>query len=214
MNTVSINGMNISTNGKNITIRDGKVTIDGKDVTPVEKQISIVVTGDIDSIKADTCDTIDVKGSVMALNTMSGDVKVAGNVDGSVKTIDVIQTYFKDVKNITFDCSIAHRKYFVYGENLIGTTHGDGGKNADLPLTMAHEAKEAWGTTKHKYIYTHHVHHKVSKDYMGVAVESLRSASSADSWHHRNQYHFAPKAIEGFVHSKEHGQVARFTHLF
>lgn len=127
---------------------------------------------------------------------------------------DVIQTYFKDVKNITFDCSIAHRKYFVYGDNLIGTTHGDGGKTEQLPLTMAHEAKEQWGTTKHKYIYTHHVHHKVAKDYMGVTVESLRSASSADSWHHRNQYHFAPKAVEGFIHSKIHGQVARFTHLF
>lgn len=127
---------------------------------------------------------------------------------------DVIQTYFKDVSNITFDCSIAHRKYFVYGDNLIGTTHGDGGKNENLPLTMAHEAKKDWGTTLHKYIYTHHIHHKTSKDFMGVTVESFRSPSSTDSWHHRNQYHFAPKAIEGFIHSKEYGQIARIVHLF
>ncbi len=127
---------------------------------------------------------------------------------------DVIQTYFRNVDNITFDCSIAHRKYFRYYENLIGSTHGDGGKNENLPLTMAHEAKENWGITLHKYIYTHHVHHKNSKDYMGVNVESLRSPSATDSWHHRNQYHFAPKAVEGFIHSKTHGQVARLTHLF
>lgn len=126
---------------------------------------------------------------------------------------DVIQTYFKDCKNITFDCSIAHRKYFKYYDNLIGTTHGDGAKSQDLPLLMAQESK-IWDSTKHRYVYTHHVHHKTSKDYVGVTVESLRSPSGTDSWHHRNGYQHAPKAVEGFIHSKEHGQVARLTHIF
>jgi len=27
-------------------------------------------------------------------------------------------------------------------------------------------------------------------------------------------FQHSPKAIEGFLHSKEHGQIARFTHLF
>ena len=126
---------------------------------------------------------------------------------------DVIQTYFKDCENITFDCSLLHRKYFTYGQNLIGSTHGDGAKTADLPLLMAHESKD-WSNCKHKYVYSHHLHHKVAKDYMGVCVESLRSPSSADGWHHRNGYTFAPQAIEGFIHSKEHGQIARITHIF
>lgn len=126
---------------------------------------------------------------------------------------DVIQTYFKDCKNITFDCSIAHRKYFRYHSNLIGTTHGDGAKFQDLPLLMAQESEE-WSDTKHRYVYTHHVHHKVAKDFVGVTVESLRSPSGTDSWHHRNGYQHAPKAVEGFIHSKDHGQVARLTHIF
>lgn len=125
----------------------------------------------------------------------------------------VIQTYFRNSENITFDCSIAHRKYFTYGNSLIGTTHGDGAKVTDLPLLMAHEA-EQWSKSKHRYIYTHHVHHKNSKDYMGVCVESLRSPSGTDSWHHRNGYQHAPKAVEGFIHSKEFGQIARITHIF
>lgn len=126
---------------------------------------------------------------------------------------DVIQTYFKDCKNITFDCSLNHRKYFTYASNLIGTTHGDGAKIQDLPLLMAQESKD-WSNTKHRYIYTHHVHHKNSKDFIGVTVESMRSPSSADGWHSRNGYQHAPKAIEGFLHSKEHGQIARITHIF
>ncbi len=81
-------------------------------------------------------------------------------------------------------------------------------------MLMAHEAIENWGNTKHKYIYTHHIHHKQSKDFMSVNVESLRSPSGTDSWHHRNGYVHSPKAVEGFIHSKIHGQVARITHLF
>lgn len=125
----------------------------------------------------------------------------------------VIQTYFRNSENVTFDCSISHRKYFTYGNNLIGTTHGDGAKVTDLPLLMAHEAVD-WSKCKHRYIYTHHVHHKNSKDYMGVCVESLRSPSGTDSWHHRNGYQHAPKAVEAFLHSKDFGQIARITHIF
>ena len=126
----------------------------------------------------------------------------------------LIQTYFKDCKNITFDCSIAHRKGFKYGNNLIGTTHGDGAKLENLPLLMAQEFSQEWAQTKHRYVYTHHVHHKTSKDFIGVTVESLRSPSGADSWHHRAGFQHAAKACEGFLHCKEHGQIARITHLF
>lgn len=125
----------------------------------------------------------------------------------------VIETHFRDCKNVTFDTTIAHRKYFTYGKNLIGTTHGDGAKEQDLPLLMAHESKD-WSNCKHKYIYTHHRHHKISKDYMGVCVETLRSPSGTDSWHSRNGYCFAPKAVEAYIHDKEHGQIHRISYIF
>ena len=125
----------------------------------------------------------------------------------------LIETHFKDCDNVKFDCNIAHRKYYTYGNNLIGTTHGDGAKQADLPMLMAHESKD-WVNCKHRYIYIHHFHHKISKDYMGVCVEALRSPSGTDSWHHRNGYEHSPKAVEGFVHHPLHGQIMRITHLF
>jgi hypothetical protein len=126
----------------------------------------------------------------------------------------VIETYFKNCQNITFDTSIAHRKGFRYYNNLIGTTHGDGAKQELLPLLMAQEFPMEWSQTKHRYVYTHHVHHKTSKDYVGITVESLRSPSSADSWHHRQGYQHSVKALEGFLHCKNNGQIARITHIF
>jgi hypothetical protein len=126
---------------------------------------------------------------------------------------DTLTSWFSNCKSVSFNCSITHRKYFTYGTNLIGTTHGDGAKETDLPLLMAHESPD-WSFSKHKYFYTHHIHHKRSRDYMGVCVESLRSPSGTDSWHARNGYQHAPKALEGFIHHKDNGQIARITHIF
>jgi len=126
---------------------------------------------------------------------------------------DVVSTWFNKNPNITFDVSIAHRKYFKYGNSLIGSTHGDGARQADLPLLMAEEAPEDWARSKHRYIYTHHVHHKTAKDYGRVSIEAMRSASGTDSWHDRNGYR-SIKAIEGFLHDPENGQIARISHIF
>ena len=129
-----------------------------------------------------------------------------------------IEAYFRWSKNVTFDVSICHRKYTRYGVNMIATSHGDGAKLADTPLLMATENPQMWNDCPFRYIYLHHLHHKQThkfmsgKDFIGVTAEYLRTPSPSDSWHHRNGYVGAKKAIEGFIHSFENGQVARLTH--
>ena len=125
--------------------------------------------------------------------------------------IDSIYSWFKNAQ-IEWDIDMQHRKYHVYGNSLIGTSHGDGAKMANLPLLMATESKD-WSSAKFRYIYMHHLHHKHSKEQIGVTIEGLRSPSGTDGWHHRNGY-IATKAVEAFIHSKENGQVCRLTHYF
>lgn len=126
---------------------------------------------------------------------------------------ETIKAYFRNSKQITFDTDMRHRKAYKYHSNLIGTTHGDGAKNMDLPLLMAQEFKKDWAITDHKYIYTHHVHHKNAKEHIGVTIESSRSASGNDGWHSRNGYQHATQAIEAYLHHKTEGQIARFTQV-
>jgi len=125
----------------------------------------------------------------------------------------VIEAWFANNKDVTFDISPAHRKYFKYYNNLIGTTHGDGAKESDLALLMAHESKD-WSETKHRYFYTHHIHHKKSKDYMSVNVESMRSPSGSDSWHHEKGYSHSPKGVDAFIHHPIHGRVSTLSYIF
>jgi len=127
--------------------------------------------------------------------------------------MQLIEAHFSK-STINFNVDLKHRKAFKYGNNLIGTTHGDGAKIEHLPLLLATEFPILWSETKHRYIYSHHVHHKTSKDFIGVTFETLRSPSGSDSWHHKNGYTGVPKAVEGYVHHKEFGQIARLTHIF
>jgi len=127
--------------------------------------------------------------------------------------MQLIEAHFSK-STINFNVDLKHRKAFKYGNNLIGTTHGDGAKIENLPLLLATEFPILWSETKHRYIYSHHVHHKTSKDFIGVTFETLRSPSGSDSWHHKNGYTGVPKAVEGYVHHKEFGQIARLTHIF
>ena len=131
-----------------------------------------------------------------------------------------LKSWFRNDSEVTFDISVAHRKYYKYGKNLIGLEHGDGAKMANLPLTMAQERPLLWSETTHRYWYLHHLHHKVkhkwldAKDFIGVTVEYMRSPSGTDSWHSRKGYVGVPRAIEGFLHQKDSGQVARLVHYF
>jgi hypothetical protein len=131
-----------------------------------------------------------------------------------------LKSWFRKTEDVSFDITVANRKYYNYGNNLIGLEHGDGAKMDKLPLLMAQEKPEMWSKSKFRYWYLHHIHHKVkhkwldAKDYIGVTVEYMRSPSSADSWHSRKGFCGAYKACEAFVHDKESGQVARLTHYF
>lgn len=131
-----------------------------------------------------------------------------------------LKSWFRKDDDVDFDISVAHRKYYQYGSNLIGLEHGDGAKMVNLPLLMAQERPKMWAETKYRYFYLHHLHHKVkhkwldAKDYVGVTVEYLRSPSGTDSWHSRKGFTGVPKAVEGFLHEKNSGQVARITHYF
>ena len=152
---------------------------------------------------------------------------------------EVVAAHFHKHPHITSMVTERHRKYVVYGQNLIMFTHGDGAKEKDLHWHMATESKEAWSKTRFRYAYLGHLHHSIrkvkghqdvrtEKDLIGVTeivtghyqvpdedvnIQYVRSQSSSDSWHHKSGYTSMP-ATEAFLHHPEFGNVARFTHYF
>lgn len=84
---VSFNGIKFP-NAKSIVVKDNKVFIDGEELKTEEKVINISVSGSIDKIEADNCNSIDVKGDCTLVKTTNGDVTVGGNVIKSVTTVN------------------------------------------------------------------------------------------------------------------------------
>ena len=153
-----------------------------------------------------------------------------------------VGAWFRNAPDVTateYNLSEMHRKYYRFESNLIGMTHGDGAKEADLYPLMMTEARAHVSDCLHRYWYLHHVHHKTrkavgvtthkrEKDHIGmtmmhnaarsmegdnIQIEHVRSPSPPDSWHHRNGY-INRQAVECFVHHPHDGQDGRFTVWF
>lgn len=153
-----------------------------------------------------------------------------------------VGVWFRNHPNVTataYNLSIAHRKYYRYERNLIGLTHGDGAKEADLYPLMMTEARSHVSDCQHRYWYLHHIHHKIrkaqgvrphdrEKDHIGltviksgmgaaegdnVQIEYVRSPSPPDGWHDRNGY-VNRQAVECFIHDPHDGQNTRFTEWY
>jgi hypothetical protein len=138
-----------------------------------------------------------------------------------------------------YNLSEAHRKYYRFGHNLFGLTHGDGAKEERLYGLMVKEAREHISECQNLYWLLHHVHHKDrktrgefaylrEKDHNGMTahmggsrvmegghlnIEYVRSPSPPDGWHDRNGY-VNRQGVECFIHHPELGQRARFTEWF
>jgi hypothetical protein len=154
-----------------------------------------------------------------------------------------VAAWFRDCPEVSasdYNTSHNHRKYFRYGGNLLGFTHGDGAKEQDLAALMLDEVPQHLDGARRRYWYLHHLHHKIAKrgrghqrrqaekDLIGMTVlrddagledteapqiEYVRSPSPPDGWHHRNGY-VNRQAVECFLHCPHDGQLARFTAWF
>ena len=99
-----------------------------------------------------------------------------------------LDQYYENEPRVTVDTSPAKYHWYRFGQNLIGVTHGDTVKLADLGEIMACDRAQDWGDTKHRYWITGHIHHDTVKELRGCTVESFRTLAPADAWHRGQGY--------------------------
>jgi hypothetical protein len=125
----------------------------------------------------------------------------------------VLEAYYKGNKNVSVDSSPQCRKYYRYGNTLIGMSHGHMEKADILPLTMACEAKYDWCETKFHEIHCGHFHKKAEKKYntadsLGdVVLRYLPSLAGSDKWHVSKGFGTTRKFCECYLYDKVNGPV-------
>lgn len=101
--------------------------------------------------------------------------------------------------------------YYLWGNVLIGTCHGDGAKGKDLPGVMAHDARAWWGQATYCVWFVGHVHHKDIKEYAGCTVEYLNTLAPSDRHHHGAGYR-SRRTLEAITFHKLDEEVERQTY--
>jgi hypothetical protein len=116
----------------------------------------------------------------------------------------VLAAYFERDKRVVVETSPSKYFYRRFGANLIGITHGDKSKMADLPSIMATDRAQDWGQTRHRYWWTGHIHHTRHQEYRGCFVESFNTLAASDAWHHESGYRSA-RQMQRIDLDAEHG---------
>lgn len=133
-----------------------------------------------------------------------------GNHDdhSAITLATALQMYFAQDPRVEIADPAPYYHFLEFGSNLIGATHGDGPKEAELPAIMAHDMPEAWGRTRHRVFHRGHFHHDRVVDLTGCTVETHRTLAASDAWHRKSGYR-ARRDMKCIVYHRRWGEDTR-----
>ena len=79
---------NINIKGNNVSIINNKIFVDGKKIGTEEKEINIIVEGNLDKLEVDCCNSIKVNGVTKDVEVSNGNITISGDVKGNVNNIN------------------------------------------------------------------------------------------------------------------------------
>lgn len=130
---------------------------------------------------------------------------------------EVLRWYFEGRGlPVTVDNAPRLRKYYLWGDILLGFTHGAWVKPKDLPLIMATEAAKEWGSATWREWVIGHFHAKRETAYsqltdgIGVRVRVLPSLASEDAWHYQQGFVGRRPEATLTLYEARRGPVAEF----
>lgn len=95
-----------------------------------------------------------------------------------------------------------------HGKCLLAAHHGHGGKPDRMVMFLADEYAQMWGATKHRVIWTGHLHHAKMSDIGGATWEQLRAVTARDAYAVGNAY-VARSQLQAITFDLDHGEVQR-----
>ena len=124
----------------------------------------------------------------------------------------IIDAYFRNDKRITVDLSSSYRKYHVFGNSLIGFTHGSEEKDRIWTI-MQTEVPGYWAMTNAHVFLTGHIHHLKVEEKHGVDVWSVPACCGSDRWTTKNGYNSKSRMMT-FIFDKNRGLIENHYYEF
>jgi hypothetical protein len=137
---------------------------------------------------------------------------IAGNHDRQ-RTFylgDALESWYHNNPNVCIDNTAKLRKYYLFGKNLIGFTHGSEESLKRLPLLMPLEVPDMWAKSTYREWHTGDKHKKFDTNEEGVVIRILRALAAPDSWTASKGFN-SLRASESFLWQCKDGLLAQFT---
>lgn len=101
-------------------------------------------------------------------------------------------------------------EFFVheFGDVMIAAHHGDKASAQGMVNFMADEYAPIWGRTRHRFLFTGHLHHHKSQDIGGVQWEQLRAVAARDAYAVSHAYS-ARAQLQAITYHKTRGEIQR-----
>lgn len=128
--------------------------------------------------------------------------------------LDIVYT---NDRCVTVDNNFNPRKYYQYGTNMIGVTHGKSERKGSLPMLMALEAPQMWADTKYREFQHGHLHHEatkatyLTKENMSVREVLLSALVPGNDWHKESGYISLQQSSSRLYHA-EKGHIGGFNY--
>ncbi len=131
---------------------------------------------------------------------------VPGNHDTvtSFYATTYIDAWYRNCDDVNVNTSSSPRKYYIYGNTLLGLTHGqEEGKR--LASLMSIEQPKNWGLTKYHYFHVGHLHSEHTREEANVIITNVSCVCGSDVWHHKKGFKGATKKAQAFLWDYENG---------
>lgn len=101
-------------------------------------------------------------------------------------------------------------EFFIhqFGKVMLAAHHGDKAKADRMVHFIADEHAEIWGRTRHRFLWTGHLHHHKSQDIGGVQWEQLRAMTAKDAYATSHAYS-ARAQMQAITYHRERGEIQR-----
>lgn len=131
---------------------------------------------------------------------------VPGNHDQMLSYAAVVglSQRYAHTETIDVDLSPTHRKYHLYGGNLIGFAHGEN-EGKRLEGLMQIEAPEMWGKSLFREYHLGHLHTESSVTKNGIVFRRISAITATDAWHAEKGFVGSVRQAQAFVWDKDHG---------
>lgn len=196
----------------------------GNDMLHVDNLIGSTTKGTWQETSADTRDAIDAAVDAAEYGIELGAtiapvrvVVVESNHDRllSYALGKIIEARFRKHPHVTVDARRSVRKYYQYGQTLLGMEHGDKVKPERLVTLMAVEAPEMWAETVWREWLRGHIHTRremyyAASEEMGVMVRWLAALAPTGTWEKLMGLIGQHRAAEGLFYHREFGPAGSF----